>query len=167
MKKIVALFAISFAFVACTNEGKVESIKEFAGDLSKANHIEFGESFESTNAKVYGMESFDALTKGKENVQLTLAGKVSKVCKKKGCWMSLKKPNGEEIHVSYDYKFLLPLNVDGRDCVVNGNVYNDTTSVAYLQEIARDSGKSEEEVNKITEPKIQKSILASTVWIKK
>jgi hypothetical protein len=173
MYKVLTIAVLGLLAGACsgdksnTKEGaKAVKSTVYKEDFSKAKYANFGEEVDMASEKIHTMEAFNSLTKGKESVDLTLAGEISQVCKKKGCWMSLKNPNGEDVHVSYDYKFLLPLNVDGRNCIVKGNVYNDTTSVAYLKEIAKDLGKPQTEIDKITEPKIQKAILATTVWIK-
>ncbi|MCT4663640.1 MAG: DUF4920 domain-containing protein [Flavobacteriales bacterium] len=168
MKKIAIALLSVFMISSCSQEApKEKKTNLFTGDIKKENHIAFGEDLVLENKKVYKMSAFNELTKGKENEELILAGTIDKVCTKKGCWMSMKNPNGESVFVSYDYKFLLPINVDGRNAILKGVVSNDTTSVKDLKHYAEDAGKTEAEIAKITEPKIEKTILASTVWIKK
>ncbi|ASD66324.1 DUF4920 domain-containing protein [Pseudoalteromonas piscicida] len=53
--------------------------------------------------------------------QITLSGEVVKVCKKRGCWMTLKVDNGEEINVKVrDGDMVFPMSAIGKQAYATG-----------------------------------------------
>lgn len=92
-------------------------------------------------------------------------GTVVSVCEKKGCWMKLAQTDGEGIMIRFDYKFFMPLNIVGKDVVIDGVAKVTTTSVEDLKHYAEDEGKSKEEIAKITEPKKEIEITAKGVLV--
>lgn len=165
LKKIVLIGAAVLA-VACSSDSKPKAeLKTFDEEIIKKDYIFYGEELATT--PIYKMESFNDVSVGNEPMTLALEGKIKAVCKKKGCWMKMDNPNGDDLFVSFDYVFLVPKNADGRRAVIEGVLSNDTTSVEYLKEIARDAGKSQTDIDKITEPEISKTFLAKSVLIKR
>lgn len=98
-------------------------------------------------------------------------GKVSTViqetCQKKGCWMKVDVAGSDAMRVSFiDYGFFVPTGgVDGKEVIMQGKAYYDTTSVEMLRHFAEDAGKSEEEIASITEPEYALSFEATGVII--
>ena len=89
------------------------------------------------------------------NTELTtkLTGTVEAVCQKKGCWMDLKKADGTKMRVTFkDYGFFMPKDCKGKSATIHGIAKVEETSVADLQEYAKDAGKSKEEIAAITKP---------------
>lgn len=88
-------------------------------------------------------------------------------CVKKGCWMSVKLPDGNEMMVRFkDYGFFVPTQgLEGKHAVVQGYATKETTDVPTLRHYAEDAGKSPEEIAKITEPKHELMFLADGVLI--
>ncbi|MEP7252243.1 MAG: DUF4920 domain-containing protein [Ginsengibacter sp.] len=83
-----------------------------------------------------------------------LQGKVVSVCQEKGCWMKIAKADGETIMIRFkDYKFFVPKNIDGKEVVLSGVAKKSVTSVETLKHYAKDAGKPDDEIAKITEPK--------------
>lgn len=166
-KKIVLISAAIFA-VSCSSDNvksKAE-LQTFNQEIVKKDYIVYGE--EITSTPIYKMESFNDLSKMSDEPQtIALEGQIKSVCKKKGCWMKMANPNGDDLFVSFDYAFLVPKNADGRRAVINGVLSNDTTSVEYLKEIAKDAGKSQIDIDRISEPEISKTFLANGVLIKR
>jgi hypothetical protein len=81
-------------------------------------------------------------------------GKVDAVCQAKGCWMTMISPAGEEMMVRFkDYGFFMPKDIAGREVIVNGKAFYQSTTVEELRHYAEDAGKSVEEIEAITEPK--------------
>lgn len=103
---------------------------------------------------------------GFDSMNLKLSATIEEVCQVKGCWMTLQ--NGDEsMRVTFrDYGFFVPKDAMGKAVVVEGTVYMDTTSVADLKHFAEDAGKSEEEIEAITEPEIDLVFVADGVIIK-
>jgi hypothetical protein len=103
-----------------------------------------------------------------DTINVKFASKINEVCKSKGCWMNLDLGNEAESFVKFkDYGFFMPLNVDGREVIVNGKAFVTTTSVEELRHFAEDAGKSEEEIAKIIDPKYTLSFEADGVLMKK
>lgn len=166
LKKIILATAAILAVSCSSDNAKPKAeLQTFDQEIVRKDYIVYGK--EITTSPIYKMESFNDLSVGNEPKTLALEGQVKSVCKKKGCWMKMSNPNGEDLFVSFDYAFLVPKNADGRRAVISGVLSNDTTSVEYLKEIAKDAGKSQLDIDRITEPKISKTFLADGVLIKR
>ncbi len=95
-----------------------------------------------------------------------VTGQVVEVCKKKGCFMTLKQDNGEDIMVRFtDYAYFMPQNIVGKKVVVEGTAKVKETSVERLRHYAADAGKSKSEIAKISKPKKDISIMADGVLV--
>lgn len=110
------------------------------------------------------------LTALKENgtANMTIAGEVTSVCQMKGCWMRMALPNGEQMHITFaDYSYFVPKDITGKKVIMAGQATLDTMAVEDLQHYAEDEGASEEEIAKITQPKITYVFDATGVLIPK
>jgi len=88
-----------------------------------------------------------------KETQLKLKGIVNEVCEEMGCWLTLKSPHGDIMVKMKDHSFFVPLAISGKEVVIDGIAKEKTTSVEQLKHRAKDAGKTEEEIAKITEPK--------------
>ncbi|KAB2814785.1 DUF4920 domain-containing protein [Phaeocystidibacter luteus] len=103
----------------------------------------------------------------KDSAEVKVKGEILAVCQKKGCWMSMPLSDEESMHVSFDYVFLLPTGgIEGKEVVIEGKVKKSTIGVDHLRHLAEDAGKSQEEIDAITEPETKLSFLATGVTIK-
>jgi len=162
MKKIIyTLLAIStlFACGAKEEEKKEDKKEEVKEEVSKDTLM--GMEFSKEGAMT--AEEFLTAFVGKDSMEAKIMGTVDEVCKKKGCWMTMDLGNGKTMRVSYDYKFLLPLNCDGLPIVINGMAYVDTISIEDQKHYLEDAKASKEEIAAITEPEINISFLATGV----
>ncbi|HLP10520.1 MAG TPA: DUF4920 domain-containing protein [Flavobacteriales bacterium] len=105
---------------------------------------------------------------GKDSMEVKLTAKVNSVCQAKGCWMRLDMgEKSNELMVKFkDYAFFVPKDVAGKNATVQGWIKVDTMSVADQKHYAEDAGKSKEEIEKITEPKVELTFEANGVLIK-
>lgn len=107
----------------------------------------------------------------KDSIMVTLKGKVMDVCQAKGCWMNIVDPASgteETMFVQFkDYGFFMPKDIAGREVVMQGKAYTQSTSVDELRHYAEDAGKSEEEIATITEPVTEKKFMADGVIVLK
>jgi len=95
-----------------------------------------------------------------------IKGTVLSVCEKKGCWMTIAKPGGEEIMVRFkDYGFFMPKNIVGKEVVLDGEAKLSVTDVETLRHYAEDAGKGKEEIEKITLPKSEIEFTAKGVVV--
>ncbi|OFY87038.1 MAG: DUF4920 domain-containing protein [Bacteroidetes bacterium RIFCSPLOWO2_12_FULL_35_15] len=96
-----------------------------------------------------------AQMQGKDSLKVKLTATIADVCQKKGCWMNLNLGNDQTMKVSFkDYAFFVPKDAAGKNTVIEGVAFTDTTSIADLKHYAEDAGKSKEEIEKITQPEI-------------
>ena len=95
-----------------------------------------------------------------------VSGKVVDVCQEKGCWMKLERHNGQTMMVKFkDYAFFMPKDIVGKEVVVDGEAAVKEISVKQQQHYAKDAGKSEEEIKKITTPKKELTFVAKGVLV--
>ena len=95
-----------------------------------------------------------------------ISGKVVEVCQEKGCWMKIEKADGEKLMVKFkDYAYFMPKNIEGKEVVLEGETIVKEVSVKQLQHYAKDAGKSEEEIKKITSPRKETQFIAKGVLV--
>lgn len=98
--------------------------------------------------------------------RMVLTGTVEKVCKAKGCWMTLNTGD-ESMRVTFkDYGFFVPLDCEGREVVVDGLFDVKELSVEEARHFLEDEGDMEGAAA-ITEPVKEYSFVADGVLMKK
>ena len=104
---------------------------------------------------------------GKDELATKVTGTVESVCQVKGCWMKVKMDNGETMRVMFrDYAFFVPKDIAGKTVVFEGDAQMKTVPVEHLQHYAKDAGKSDDEIARITESKKEMTFIADGVLIK-
>ena len=128
----------------------------------------FGEDFKVKNVMTHD-EVIAKLKEGKE-FEAQVEGKVESVCQTKGCWMNIvseNKDKSDKVFVKFhNYGFFMPLDLAGKKIIMNGKAFVEETSVDELKHYAEDAGKSKEEIEKITEPKVNYKFMATGVKVK-
>lgn len=158
--RIVCLALTLIAFNASAQKSKAIDSKDYAL---------FGEKFAMTNviSNKQMLKKYKSLKKG-DSVAVKFQSNIQSVCKKKGCWMNMDLTEGKESFVKFkDYGFFVPLNADNSEAIVNGIAFIEITPVAELRHYAKDEGKSQAEINKITKPETTYKFKATGVYIKK
>lgn len=108
------------------------------------------------------------ITQLKENkvVKGNFKGRVEEVCQKKGCWIRLNIGEGKQATIRMkDYGFFVPVALIGKEVVVRGQAELKVTSVDELKHLAEDGGKSQDEIDSITEPEETITILATGIRV--
>ena len=149
----VAVFA--FACAACNDFSKPESPKP---------GVFYGNRFDTVNAVTTGQLVETVQAQG--NAEAVVVGTVTQSCQTEGCWVKLDAGGGKELFVSTEEKFAVPKEMPGKNVFVKGYAYLDTTSVEDLRAEAKANGQSEEEVQRIAEPKIDVSFRATGVAVR-
>lgn len=146
----ILLYAVIIAFVtACNTSPRTEL---HAIENIKGKPI-YGDSI--PNGNIIELTAISTVMKDEKKMDLKIRGKVEDVCKEKGCWMLMKLSNGENMRVTFkDYKIFVPQDLIGKEVVLDGFAFRDTTTVEKLQHYARDGGKSKEEIASIKYPKV-------------
>jgi hypothetical protein len=143
MKFLKVLVAVLFTQIACaqaqTCYGDCEIVKNSTA-MSSERLSESCKAIQQNNTTVL------------ENI--TITGTVEGVCQAKGCWATVKLPNGETMTIKFkDYAFFLPKDCASQKITCHGKMFMKTTSVAELKHLAEDAGKSKKEIKKIKQPK--------------
>ncbi|MEX0966121.1 MAG: DUF4920 domain-containing protein [Bacteroidia bacterium] len=126
----------------------------------------YGEKFDISKAQSVDQMVKRVLKKG--SYQTTVKGTVKEVCQKKGCWMKLVQQKDEDVMVTFkDYGFFVPKDISGETIYMHGTASLDTVDVATLQHYAEDAGKSQEEIDQITEPDVQMAFKADGVYLER
>lgn len=97
---------------------------------------------------------------------VVVAGTVTEVCKKKGCWMRIETENNEKFFVRMkDYGFFVPTSLEGKTVLLNGKAEYKVVSVEEQKHYLEDGGKSPEEIAEITEPEVEIRFLAEGIRV--
>ena len=165
MKKLTLLLSIS-ALISCSQHApKQDANNSTTIDSAVINQQYFGDKISADSAKP--VSELKTLIANNKEMTVKLTGKIEAVCQKKGCWMNLKNETGDKLRVTFkDYKFFVPKDCAGKTAFVKGVASTEETSVAELQEFAKDAGKSKEEIAAIKEPKKELVFEASGVIIR-
>lgn len=163
MRKVLYLGLLAaFILSACQQSRSVAAAKQ--DDAKNVGGQQFGAPITSADAITYD----ELLSK---NIQapttLKVKGRVSEVCQAKGCWMNIvsdKNQQASTMKVRFkDYAFFMPKDISGREVIVEGEASVQVISVDDLRHYAEDAGKTQEEINAITQPRRELTFLASGV----
>ena len=161
MKRLLlVIFLAPLIFIGC-KENKEPQKEEIT-------YASFGEKISNTNviSKEEMMRQFSTLVEG-DTLNLKFASTINEVCKKKGCWMKLDLGKQQESMVRFkDYGFFVPKDIDKKQVIVGGKAYVTKISVDQLKHYAKDGGKSQEEIDEITEPELTYAFEAHGVLLK-
>ncbi len=161
-KNVLILIAGLLTAAACSQQQAADKTEQ-----SK----ESGQTFGAAPANADGAIRYDELAAkmtGQDSLQAKVTAKVGEVCQAKGCWMTLVSDNGNnpEMRVTFkDYAFFMPKDLSGKEVLIEGIAYMETTSVEDLRHYAEDAGKSKAEIEAIKEPKRELAFEATGVRI--
>lgn len=174
MRNLFVFLIVSsiFSLTSCEKENETpindELITETTVNIEE--YEIFGEPFEINDLMSNDeMRQFYENMEVGDSVQISFKSKVNSICQKKGCWMTLDL--GDESSESFvkfkDYEFFVPMDAADSDAVIKGMAYKGETTVQELRHYAEDAGKTQEEIDAITEPKIEYTFIADGVYLKK
>lgn len=134
----------------------------------KVEYASFGDKISADKAlsKEQMLAKYKTMKKG-DTIAVKFKSKINSVCKKKGCWMKMDLAGNESFVKFKDYAFFVPLNADNSEAIVSGKAFVNEISVAELKHYEKDAGKSQAEIDKITQPKITYAFQADGVLITK
>ena len=164
--KYLSFFAAALLIAAC-NSAEVESTAAVE-EVVEQEEVPTG-SFgaEITEEGAIPASEMLALLEGQDSAKVKISATINECCQKKGCWMDVDLGNGKSMVVKFkDYDFFVPKNAAGRTAIMEGLVKMEIQDVAWLKHKAEDAGKSQEEIDAITEPEMSLSFLADGVIIR-
>jgi Domain of unknown function (DUF4920) len=101
---------------------------------------------------------------GSKTTAYTVKASIEEVCAKAGCWIHIKHAADKDIMVRFKDHFTIPTDTKvGTMAFLHGELFMDTVSVDHLRHYAEDAGKSQEEIEKITEPRITMGFIADGI----
>lgn len=170
MKRIILFIAAASLLAACSSEPqKSTSTESTTVETSAGSYDAYGELItpdSAIEATTLVAEMGNAPT-----FETKLKGKVTEVCQKKGCWMTIDIGNGETMRVTFkDYGFFVPTDnakMAGKEVIFQGVAKFETISVEDQKHYAEDGGKSKEEIENIKEAKNTLSFEAEGVLVPK
>ncbi len=141
-------FLLGILFLVSCNTG---GVKQEATEEVQVESGTYGEKISVVNP-ITGEQLVARLAES-DSVWVTMKSKIITNCKNSGCWMDLDVGNGEVIKVTFkDYAFFIPLESEGKTAIVEGFAKKEIIPVDMLKHYAEDDGKSQEEIDAITEP---------------
>ncbi len=146
MRKIIVGLIASLFIVSCNSVTN----KQAEPEKQTAEQGYYGDKIEGNNV----ISGSELLAKMQENdsVWVTLKSKIVSNCQNSGCWMDLDMGNDEVIKVSFkDYAFVIPIESQGKIATVEGFAKKELISAELLKHYAEDEGKSQEEIDAITQ----------------
>lgn len=164
MKNLI-LFVSFLIFLSACNNNNCETEKN-SSNLVNENSIScFGDSITIDGATEANLVSTKLV--GKDSMELKIKGNIVNVCQKKGCWLELNVGLQKTMRVTFkDYSFFVPINSVGKNAILEGYAYIDTTSIEMLKHYAEDAGQTKKEIEAIKYPEISITYEARGVIIK-
>ncbi len=137
--------------------------KAFAGESYGANvALQSGQNSLST------ARLSEKLKKQAKLSNVAVRGKVTEVCEKKGCWLTVEGPANEKFFVKMkDYAFFVPTALVGKIILLEGDAELKTVSVNEQKHYAEDAKKSQAEIDAITAPKKEIRFMATGIRVLK
>ena len=169
--KLLLIFTLGLCSTACGPKfnDTVSSSDDTRSEPPASSRVEDGFGVDFTAERIVPAHEFSdvyAVEEITDTVTTTLQGTVNEVCQAKGCWMTIATGDDQEMMVKFkDYGFFMPKDISGREVVMNGIAYYQTTSVDELRHYAEDAGKSDDEIAQITQPKQELHFLADGVQL--
>jgi hypothetical protein len=170
MKKTILsiLVAYAFMFVSCSGNAqktdeKADDTKEQKAELAMKNSVG-GYGKEITPEGAISLVELKQAIQENKTFQGKVQGSVNACCQNKGCWMKMDAGDGETMMVTFkDYGFFVPKDFAGTNVVIQGNATMKEISVEELKHLAMDAGKTQAEIDAITEPKQELVFVADGV----
>jgi len=167
MKKISYLLMVLFVLTTFNSQAQTKT-KKVTSAYNVNDYASFGAKFQPNKVltEKQMLKKYKSLKKG-DSVKVQFKSIIKSVCKKKGCWMNMDLSDGQKSFVKFkDYAFFVPLNADNSEAIISGTAFVTVVSVDELRHYAKDAGKPQAEINKITKPEVTYSFMADGVLIK-
>lgn len=146
MRNVLYFLLPAVFLLSCSNTGSKP-----AEENQSAPELEvYGDKINPANS-ISGDQLYTMMQE-KDSVWVTLKSKIVANCQKSGCWMDLDLGSNQVIKVSFkDYAFVIPIESAGKTATVEGFAKKELISVELLKHWAEDAGKTQEEIDAITQ----------------
>lgn len=158
---------MSFSLQSFSQES-VEQKSPPTGNAIVGDYYGKNVSVASQDKAISVIELESVLMKDKKADNIVVKGLVTDVCKKRGCWLTIKTDDGSSFFVKMkDYAFFVPTALKGKNVVLEGNAEKEVTSIDDLKHYAKDAKKQQSEIDAITSSKEEIKFLASGIKVLK
>ncbi|MFD0796919.1 DUF4920 domain-containing protein [Maribacter chungangensis] len=163
MKSFNILLVVFAMVLSCKGQNNTEDKVDATDNLRS-----FGDKIEAADANSVKsmLADYNNMDKN-DTIRTKFVAKVKEVCKSKGCWMKLELAEGQEAMVRFkDYGFFMPMDIEGKEVIVNGLAFVESMSIEDQKHYAEDGGATANELAKITAPKKTYGFEANGVLLK-
>ena len=160
IKKLLLLAGLAL-LLAC-NSGNQNTASDQKEEASEEGI--YGEHISGENP-ITGPELM-AMLQDQDSVWVTMRSTIVSNCQASGCWMDLDLGTGQVVKVTFkDYAFFIPLDSKGKTATIEGFAKREVIPVDLLKHYAEDEGRTQEEIDAITEPELTYTFEAKGVII--
>ena len=161
--KYLVLLILPFLFSSCDNQNQKGKQEEQTTTLN-TNEGNYGTAMSDGKAK--NALQLTELLSDKTSAEIKLTGEIKSVCQMSGCWMDMRIGNEEIVHITFENDaFVMPDDIAGKTATIEGFATKEIIPIEYLKRQAESEGKTQEEIDAITEPLIEYAFIASGVKI--
>ena len=166
MNKIFLIALLALTIGACKDSGnQLENQQNKEAEVTQ-DYVSFGAEISADEVlDASAMMALYADLKEGDTLAAKFQAPVNSVCKMKGCWMRLAVGDQEAFVKFKDYGFFVPKYLSEVEVIVSGKAYVSKTSVEDLKHFAQDAGKTQEEIDAITEPELSFDFMANGVLV--
>ena len=166
MKKFFFAAAFGMSVIAFAQEAEKPKYSPPAGNAAIGDVYGGGLSADAEKKAVTPAALEKKLKKGKKLEDVAVKGKVTDVCEKKGCWLTIETEDNDTFFVKMkDYAFFVPTALKGKNVILEGSAEAKTISVDEQKHYAEDAKKPAEEIAKITKPAEEIRFIASGIKV--
>jgi len=146
---------------ACSSNDEINTQKIIIEDGMNYYGKEFNQK------GVVSLKEFVVLAENTDTLDIKLKIGISEVCQSMGCWMKVNLIDGAKMIVSFkEHKLLIPKDVAGKTCIINGRTFLRSISADMQKQYAKDLGDKSEAVDTIIAPIVQRFFIANGIIIK-
>lgn len=166
MKKLVLIFTIAISSMGFSQETAAKKAGPPEGNALVGEFYGGNVSAKTEKNAITTTQLEKKLKKAKKVENVAVKGKVTDVCDKKGCWLTVETENNEKFFVKMkDYGFFVPVALKGKNVVLEGNAETKVISVDEQKHYAEDAKKSQAEIDAITKPQEEIRFVASGIKV--
>ncbi len=166
-KAVLFAAALSVSALAFSQESSQKKMGPPSGNAMVGDT--YGSAVDaSVESKAISVEKLNKkLKKDNKKVEnVAIKGKVTDVCDKKGCWLTIETEDNSQFFVKMkDYAFFVPTALKGKNVVLEGSAERKVTSVDEQKHYAEDAKKPQSEIDAITQPKEEIRFVANGIKV--
>lgn len=166
-KAILFAAAVSVSTLAFAQETSQKKFGPPAGNAIVGDTYGSGVVSTSESKAITVDKLSKKLKKDNKKVEgIAVKGKVTDVCEKKGCWLTIQTDDNSQFFVKMkDYAFFVPTALKGKTVVLEGTAERKVTSIDEQKHYAEDAKKPQAEIDAITTPKEEIRFVANGIKV--